>query len=97
MDFDVYQVSALLADVSNMAWRGGFWPRLRDNIGMSLEVLKQMLAAITLDQMVKRIKPIMLKCQAHKATWGSQEEVGVIMLHLQVRQQEYVLDLASLL
>ncbi|CAL8469842.1 g9384 [Coccomyxa elongata] len=91
LDSNEYEVSALLTDVSKMAWRGSVWPRLRDNVGMSFEVLKQMLAAIALDQMVKRIKPILPKsrgpivpeCRALTATWGLQEENGVITLHLQ--------------
>ncbi|CAL8471111.1 g10653 [Coccomyxa elongata] len=77
-------VSALVTDVSNVAFKNGFWPRLRENVGMNVQVLKRILAAIALDQTVLRMERIVPEYRALTATWGSEEEQGAIQLDLPV-------------
>ena len=90
-------MSSLLKDVRDLASSGGFWSRLTDNPGISIAVLKQVLAAIALDLKVKRPEPVVPQCPALETTWGQLEEYGMVTLEPQVRQLEHLVEVASVL
>ena len=87
---------ALVRRVSELAYSDKFWPRLLDNEGVKLGILKRMLTAIALDEAVTRTERVVKGVPALMDTWGSQEEQGAITLELQVRRQGSAVDSASI-
>lgn len=80
------EVSSIVRSVGNLAYSAGYWPRLQANDPVSLEVLKSVLCAIGLNEVVVRTARIVPDCPALRDTWGDQEEHGYLKLDLQVRQ-----------